>query len=118
METIKKHNTPLTPLDRGEGMETQNTDKKQTPRIKEIIDACLSFERDFYSLSQVVLKTLIGRDIVRHKLWKLEKAGLITRVNCFETRLPEFSNGRPTKEICYRNTKLLKAKAEGTKAQR
>jgi hypothetical protein len=78
--------------------------------MKEIVDACLSFGTKYYTLSQVVLATCIGRSIVRHNLWKLENIGFITRIKCWETPLPGFSKGRPTKEICYRNTKLLKHK--------
>jgi len=80
--------------------------------LAEIRKACLSFGTNYYTLSQVTLHTLIARDLVLHRLGKLERAGLITRVKCWETPLPGFSKGRPTKESCYRNTKLLKQKVE------
>jgi hypothetical protein len=79
--------------------------------IKTVINACLNFGTQYYTLSQIVERTGFERSAVRHKLWKLESAGLLTRVKCWETPLPGFSKGRPTKEICYRNTKLLNKKA-------
>ncbi|HDH00336.1 MAG TPA: hypothetical protein ENG80_00810 [Nitrospirae bacterium] len=79
--------------------------------LRKIVQACLSFETRFYMLSQIMEITGMGRKEVRHRLWKLEAAGLITKINCREIPLPGFSKGRPTKEICYRNTKALEKKA-------
>jgi len=71
--------------------------------LKAIIKACLSFGTRYYTLSQVVKLTGFERKAVRHKLWKLESAGLLTRVSCRKIPLPNFSKGKPMKEICYRN---------------
>jgi len=79
--------------------------------IQAVINICLKFGTRYYTTSQIIEATGLKRDAVRHKLWKLESAGLITRVKCWETPLPGFSKGRPTKVICYRNTKLLNKKA-------
>jgi len=79
--------------------------------LRAIIKACLSFGTQFYTLSQIVGLTGLKRAAVRHRLWKLESVGLLTRIKFWETPLPGFSKGRPTKEICYRNTKLLPKKA-------
>jgi predicted AAA+ superfamily ATPase len=49
--------------------------------LKTIIKACLSFETRYYTLSQIVKITGLERKAVRHKLWKLESAGLIMRVS-------------------------------------
>jgi hypothetical protein len=80
-----------------------------------IIKACLSFGTRYYTLSQIVKITDMERAAVRHKLWKLESTGLLTRIKCWETPLPGFSKCRPTKVICYRNTKLLSKKANTPK---
>jgi hypothetical protein len=74
--------------------------------LKTIIKACLSFETRYYTLSQIVKITGLERKAVRHKLWKLESAGLIMRVSFRKRPLPNFSRGSPMKGICYRNTKL------------
>jgi len=74
--------------------------------LKAIIKACLSFETRYYTLSQVAKLTGLERKAVRHKLWKLEAAGLLMRVSCRKVPLPNFSRGKPMKEICYRNIKL------------
>ena len=79
--------------------------------MQTVIRACLNFGTRYYTTSQIIEATGFKRDAVRHKLWKLESTGLITRIKCWEIPLPGFSKGRPTKVICYRNTKLLNKKA-------
>ncbi len=86
--------------------------------LRDIIKACLSFGTQYYTLSQIVEATGAERSAIRHKLWKLESASLLTRVKCWETPLPGFSKGRPTKEICYRSTKLLNKKAHANRNQK
>lgn len=86
--------------------------------LREIMKVCLSFGTQYYTLSQIVGVIDFERKVARHKLWKLETAGLLTRVKCWETPLPGFSKGRPTKEICYRNTKLLSEKFKAPRNQK
>jgi DNA-binding Lrp family transcriptional regulator len=86
--------------------------------MQTIIKACLSFGTQYYTLSQVVDATGLQRETVRHRLWKLESAGLITRIKYWESPLPGFSNGRPTKNICYRSTQRLFEKANAPKAHK
>jgi hypothetical protein len=81
--------------------------------LKAIIKVCLSFRTRYYTLSQVVKLTGFDRKTVRHKLWKLESAGLIKRVSSKKIKLPNLSIG---KEICYRN--ILQALREKTKPPR
>jgi hypothetical protein len=84
--------------------------------LKAIIRECLKFKNCFYALSRIVEATGLERQMVRHKLWKLEAAGLITRFKDYEKPLPGFSKGRPKKEIYYRNTKLLKKRIYASSA--
>lgn len=72
--------------------------------LKAVMRACLSFGERFYSLSQVAEATGMERKEARHRLWKLETAGLITRFRSQETPA---DRGRPVKEIYYRSTSLL-----------
>ncbi len=86
--------------------------------MQAIIKACLSFGIQYYSLSQVVDATGLEWEAVRHRLWKLEKAGLITRIKSWEAPLPGFSKGRPTKNICFRTTHQLIEKANTPKSHK
>jgi hypothetical protein len=81
--------------------------------LKAIIRVCLSFKTKYYTLSQVVTLTGLERKAVRHKLWKLESAGLLKRVHCRKIMLPNHSRG---KEICYRN--ILQLLGEKTRPPR
>jgi len=75
---------------------------------KAVIQACLSFGTSIYTVSRIAEITGFDRAAARHKLWKLESAGLITRFASKE--IPPDGRGRPTKEITYRNTALLKTR--------
>jgi hypothetical protein len=86
--------------------------------LKDVINTCLSFGTQYYMLSQVVEALGLEWKSVRHKLWKLEAAGLITRVKSRAIPLPDFSKGRPHKNIMYRNTKLLTKKAESPRTHK
>ncbi|HOW56153.1 MAG TPA: helix-turn-helix domain-containing protein [Syntrophorhabdaceae bacterium] len=80
--------------------------------LKAVMRACLSFGERFFSVSQIVEATGMERQAVRHRLWKLETAGLITRFRSSE--IPT-ERGRPVKETYYRTTSLLiKRFNEGT----
>jgi len=78
--------------------------------LKTVMTACLSFGNQHYALAQVIETTGMERQAVRHRLWKLETAGLITR---FRSREIIAERGRPTKEIYYRNTALLSKRMKG-----
>lgn len=78
--------------------------------LKKVMQACLSFGNQWYTLTSVVKATGMERKEVRHRLWKLETAGLISR---FSSRETPAERGRPTKEISYRNTILLKKRVNG-----
>lgn len=80
--------------------------------LKTVIRACLAFGTIFYTVSQIAEATGIERSATRHKLWKLENAGFITRLA--DKEIPLEGKGRPIKEITYRNTSLLKIKAEAS----
>jgi hypothetical protein len=80
------------------------------------MQACLARGTQFYTVSQIVDATDQNRSEVRHRLWKLEAAGLITRVS--DREIPPEGRGRPTKEIQYRNTGLLKKKASSPAARK
>lgn len=81
--------------------------------LKTIVKTCLSFKTKYYTLAQVVKLTGLERKAVRHRLWKLESAGLIKRVSCRIIMLPNRSKG---KEICYRN--ILQPLREKTRPPR
>jgi len=72
--------------------------------LKTVMRACLSFGERFYSLSQIAEAAAMERKETRHRLWKLEAAGLITR---FRSQEIPTDRGRPVKEIYYRSTSLL-----------
>ncbi len=76
------------------------------------METCQSYGVQFYSLSMIVEKLSMDRQSARHKLGKLERSGLVTRFKESEKLLPEFSKGRPIKEIYYRNRKSLEKKIE------
>jgi predicted transcriptional regulator len=78
--------------------------------LKSVMRTCLSFGEKFYSLSQIAEAMGMERKAARHRLWKLEAAGLITRVRTSETPV---ERGRPVMEICYRNTNLLTKRLSG-----
>ena len=78
--------------------------------LKAVMRACFSFGEKFYSLSQIVEATGMERKATRHRLRKLETAGLITRVRTSETPA---QRGRPVMEISYRNTNLLAKRLDG-----
>ncbi|MDD3847174.1 MAG: hypothetical protein PHC90_12565 [Syntrophorhabdaceae bacterium] len=80
--------------------------------LRTVMRACLSFGERLYSLTQVAEATAMERKEARHRLWKLEAAGLITR---FRSQEIPAVRGRPLKEIYYRSTSLLaKRFHEGT----
>ncbi len=64
--------------------------------LKAVMQACLSFGERFFSLTQIAEATGMERQAVRHRLWKLETAGLISRFRSQE--LPA-GWGRPAKEF-------------------
>ncbi len=72
--------------------------------LKAVMQACLSFGERFFSLTQIAEATGMERQAVRHRLWKLETAGLISR---FRSQEIPAGRGRPAKEIYYRATSLL-----------
>lgn len=72
---------------------------------------CITFGTRFYSLAQVVDLTGLNRKYCRKKVWKLEASGLVRRIRSRNVPLPNFSRGRPHKEIIYQNTpKLLRSR--------
>ena len=83
--------------------------------MQTVINACLNFGTRYYTISQIVEATGFRRAAVRHRLWKLESAGFLKKVSCRKIPLPNFSRGKPLKEVCYRNAKLqpLKEKTKG-----
>ncbi len=86
--------------------------------IKDVMKVCTSFGTNFYTVSAVAQTLNLERSITRHKLGKLERAGLISRVKESETPLPNFSKGRPVKEIYYRSLTGLKGKLKECVQQR
>lgn len=78
--------------------------------LKDVMKACNDFGTNFYTLSGIAKILELDRKIARHKLGKLERAGLIRRVKEQESMLPNLSKGRPVKEIFYRNKKGLPKK--------
>ncbi len=85
--------------------------------LRDVMNACLSFSTQFFTLSQIVELTGQNRSEARHRLWKLEGAGLITRVKCWEMS-PTYEKGKPANEMCYRNTRLLDKRAAARPAKK
>lgn len=84
--------------------------------ILTVMKACLSFGTEFYSVSMVMKKIEDKgekpiRTQIRHKLWKLEAEGLLTRIKSKKYPKPTWKKGRPVFEIYYRNTKALEKRA-------
>ncbi len=81
--------------------------------LQDVIKTCSSYGNKFYSLSAIIKTLKLDRTDARRKLVKLERTGLITRVRDTKKRdLTANSNGRPKKEIIYKNKKSLKKKLD------
>jgi hypothetical protein len=85
--------------------------------LRAVMQACLSFGNQCYTLDRVAEITGMERKEVRHRLWKLENAGLISRLNSHE--VPK-DRGRPVKQISYTNTIRLteRIKSAGVSSKR
>jgi hypothetical protein len=78
--------------------------------LDDVVGACLSFGDRFFTVSDVAEALGGPRADVRHRLWKLEREGLLTRVRYHRTP-PTHQKGRPAKDIEYRSRKALRVRA-------